>query len=216
MNGTRRRAWFVLAALFLGAGCRVERAPALSPFSADAGALDDIVDEPRDPPAHGGAPAAGSAGAGGSVASNAGGAAGSATSDAGGAGGAGDEASSGTAGAGGTAGDPFEADASVIVPAGGSCRPDVLECNPVTNAGCPPTMQCAVDLGSDMLAGYCVFSTPMPGGCFNSGLTESCPPTETCFEFECRTLCFCDDDCKEGQCCVDPVGTLGFKVCGDC
>jgi hypothetical protein len=119
-------------------------------------------------------------------------------------------------GAAGAAGAPLEPDASVIGDAGGSCDPDVLLCDPVTNQGCPSGMQCAVDLANPVLAGYCIFSAPMAGGCFNSGVTESCPPSATCFNFECRTLCFCDDDCEEAKCCVEPVGTAGFKVCGEC
>jgi hypothetical protein len=121
--------------------------------------------------------------------------------------------------AGGGAVAPHEPDASVVGDAGATCTPAVALCNPVTNDGCPPSMQCAVDLGADVLAGYCIFSAPMDmpdGGCFNSGVTESCPPTSTCFDFQCRTLCFCDADCEKGQCCVEPVGSFGFKVCGDC
>jgi hypothetical protein len=57
----------------------------------------------------------------------------------------------------------------------------------------------------------------MDGGfCFNSGVTESCPPQHACVGDTCRTLCFCDADCEKGECCVEPVGTLGFKVCNAC
>jgi hypothetical protein len=115
------------------------------------------------------------------------------------------------------AGDSSELDASANGDAGGaSCTPEVQVCNPVTNDGCLEPMQCAVDLASDVLTGYCIFNGPVGVGCFNSGVTESCPPKSTCFDFECRTLCFCDDDCDAGQCCVDPIGTLGFKACGAC
>lgn len=94
-------------------------------------------------------------------------------------------------------------------------------CNPLTNEGCAPELsqQCAVDLAAPNLAGYCIFSAPLDGGavaCLNTGLTESCPPTETCFGGECRRYCLCDDQCDAGQCCTDPIGTQGFKVCGDC
>jgi hypothetical protein len=126
----------------------------------------------------------------------------------------------GTAGTAGTAGDTLESDAAVSSDAGGStCMPaDAAVCNPVTNEGCPDSMQCAVDGLSDVLAGYCIFSTPMPdaGFCFNSGVTESCPPKQTCVVDQCRTLCFCDADCEEKQCCVESIGTVGFKVCGAC
>lgn len=111
---------------------------------------------------------------------------------------------------------PKEPDGSASGDAGASCAPDVQVCNPVTNEGCPEPMQCAVDLASDVLTGYCIFNGPVGVGCFNSGVTESCPPKSTCFDFECRTLCFCDDDCEAGECCVDRVGTLGFKACGAC
>jgi len=142
-----------------------------------------------------------------------------------GAGGIAGESASGTGGGGagaGSGGDdedadpPNTTDASVIDEPAASCAPEVQVCNPVTNEGCPEPMQCAVDLASDVLAGYCIFNGPVGAGCFNSGVTESCPPTSTCFDFECRTLCFCDADCEAGQCCVDPVGTLGFKACGAC
>jgi hypothetical protein len=159
---------------------------------------------------------AGSGGAGGGAGSTAGmsGLAGDGSSGA---------AGEATAGTGGDAGAPVDDDvdddddASITDDAGAtSCSPEVQLCNPVTNEGCPPSMQCAVDLAWDVLAGYCIFSSPPMPGCFNSGVTESCPPSQTCFDFECRTLCFCDADCDAGQCCKEPIGTLGFKVCGDC
>lgn len=209
MNRALRHAWLLLAiVLALGTGCRFQRNPALSPFSADAGALHAAPDAQT-----GGTSGTPAPTTGGMSASGAGGGA-TSESGAGGTSGA-----SGSGGAGGTidaAIDPIGPDATVTGGSGGSCDPDVQLCNPVTNDGCPPEMQCAVDAFSDVLAGYCIFNGPVAGGCFNSGVTESCPPTQTCFDFECRTLCFCDDDCMEGQCCVEPVGTLGFKVCGEC
>jgi len=111
----------------------------------------------------------------------------------------------------GTAGDP-----------GTECAPANIEgCNPVTNEGCAEAlmMQCAVDFLATS-TGYCIFysgPTPVPGGeCFNSGVTESCPPTFACVDSKCRELCFCDADCEAGQCCVEPLESTGFKVCGDC
>jgi hypothetical protein len=100
------------------------------------------------------------------------------------------------------------------------CAPiDVAVCNPVTNEGCAGTlqMQCAVDQLA-ILRGYCIFSSPPPGtgGCINSGVTESCPPTFTCVVDQCQKLCLCDADCDEGQCCTQQVGSTGFKVCRDC
>lgn len=209
MNTNVRSIWLMLVVSCALAACRFERSPAASPFAADAGPFDeddgDGDRQPIDPTASGGAAAAGSGGAGGTHAAGTGGSTGPVASS-GGTGGA-------SPSAGGAAGAPLDEDASVI---GESCDPDVLLCNPVTNEGCAPPMQCAVDAFSDVLSGYCIFNGPVADGCFNSGVTESCPPTETCLDFECRKLCFCDDDCAEGQCCVDPVGDLGFKACGAC
>jgi hypothetical protein len=211
---TSRLLWgLAVVCLCCAAGCRVERDVAASPFAMGIGAIDgEDDDEPSEEASVAGMNAAGGGGTSAGGASETGGA-GDGSSTSGGEGGAAGEPSAGAGGTGGGAGEPVEPDASVV---GGSCDPEVLACNPVTNEGCPPPMQCAVDLVSDVLAGYCVFNGPVADGCFNSGVTESCPPKETCFDFACRTLCFCDDDCKEGQCCVDPVGDLGFKVCGSC
>jgi hypothetical protein len=33
---------------------------------------------------------------------------------------------------------------------------------------------------------------------------------------ECRTLCFCDDDCGAAECCTEAVGELGFEAGGAC
>jgi hypothetical protein len=196
-------------------GCTIQREPAQSPFASDA-ELNGI--EAAD--ASGGAGGrGGSAGAGGTGQAS-GGAPAQST------GGGSDEPPAGTGGAGGTqssgaggaAGDPQEVDAAVAFDAGESFAPVVEGCNPVSNDGCPPAMQCAIDVLAPTLTGYCTFSSPMTAGleCFNSGVTESCLPKQTCFDFECRTLCFCDADCEEGECCVDPIGDLGFKACGAC
>lgn len=189
-------------------GCRLgandEPSYSLNPGLSDG--------EPNEPMATGGSsPAAGSGGGG------SGGGAPMPSADAGHVAGAG----GGASGVGGAAGDPDDADAAVEAGSGGSsgdgCSPVVEVCNPVTNDGCPPTMQCAVDLLATAPTGYCTFSSPpMPGTCFNSGVTESCLPTEACVDFECRKLCFCDADCGAGECCVDPVGEAGFKACGAC
>jgi hypothetical protein len=113
-------------------------------------------------------------------------------------------------------GPPAPSDAGLQCP-----QPDVAVCNPVINEGCPTAlqMQCAVDLLAPGLAGYCIFQgmTLMDGGaCFNSGVTEDCPPTNTCYGGQCRKLCFCDADCDAGQCCSLRVGNYGFGACGDC
>jgi hypothetical protein len=82
---------------------------------------------------------------------------------------------------------------------------------------CTDALQCDVDGLSTTLAGHCVFSTLIDGGlCVATPVTESCPPKATCHNGACRQLCFCDADCKTGECCNEPVGQLGFKVCGDC
>lgn len=103
--------------------------------------------------------------------------------------------------------------------ASGSCtRPHVEVCDPVTDHGCDPPLQCIIDYASGTLAGYCAFSTPIDGGpfCVSTPVTESCPPSTTCVDGVCRALCFCDDDCNRGECCAEQVGGLGFKLCGAC
>ena len=97
-------------------------------------------------------------------------------------------------------------------------EPQVTTCDPVHNTGCADEllMQCAVDFAAPQLAGYCIFSAPQPVGCLNTLLTESCPPTTACVAGQCRRLCFCDSQCEGGQCCVEPIGNFGFKVCGEC
>lgn len=106
--------------------------------------------------------------------------------------------------------------------AGASCPPVAIEvCDPVKNRGCSGAlgMQCAIDYAWP-LTGYCIFlSPPAPGmttECFNSGVTESCPPTFTCFADHCEKICLCDADCEAGSCCTQPVESTGFSVCGDC
>jgi hypothetical protein len=100
-------------------------------------------------------------------------------------------------------------------------RPQVAVCNPVTNEGCVDLlrMHCAVDPAASMLAGYCIFSgPPSPDGlaCVNTVVTESCPMKSACLLGVCRTLCFCDADCKAGECCAEPIGDYGFKACLPC
>jgi hypothetical protein len=125
---------------------------------------------------------------------------------------------------GGTSRDAGAAsDSGAAHDAGAECAPiQVAECNPVKNEGCSASlmMQCAVDLNAT-LAGYCIFNSGGPppalgGACLNTGVTESCPPTSTCVVDKCRKLCLCGTDCEAGQCCKDPVGSTGFKTCGDC
>lgn len=114
-------------------------------------------------------------------------------------------------------------------PDGGAACPavQIQGCNPVTNdfmgvEGCGPgfMQQCGIDQLS-VLTGYCIFTSATPsqlgGACFNSGVTESCPPTSTCSaDGICREICLCDADCPLGQCCKEPVGATGFSLCGDC
>jgi hypothetical protein len=99
-------------------------------------------------------------------------------------------------------------------------RPAVAVCDPVMNSGCPDilAMQCAIDHGADVTAGYCIFQAPnsmMGPTCLNTVVTESCPPRSTCVGGMCRTLCFCDIDCN-GECCNQPVGAHRFRACGPC
>jgi hypothetical protein len=98
---------------------------------------------------------------------------------------------------------------------------DIAICDPVVNLGCSASLmqQCTIDyLGT--LTGYCIFSAPpmsaIGGECLNTGVTESCPPTSTCYEARCQRICLCDADCGSGQCCGDAVESTGFRVCGDC
>jgi hypothetical protein len=101
------------------------------------------------------------------------------------------------------------------------CEREVAICDPVANTGCSETlqMQCAPDLSAPRLAGYCTFVGPLADGgleCLNSVVTESCPPSSTCLNNECRVLCHCDADCDVGQCCTEPLGEHGFHVCAPC
>ena len=120
--------------------------------------------------------------------------------------------------------DAMQSDAaSVADDAGAACpSPEIALCNPVTNEGCSDLirMQCAVDLAAQALAGYCIFRGPEPPPdltmCLNTLVTESCPPKSTCVLGRCRTLCFCDAQCTGEDCCVEPIGNFGFKVCGSC
>jgi hypothetical protein len=97
----------------------------------------------------------------------------------------------------------------------------ITVCDPVKNQGCSGalSMQCAIDYAST-LTGYCIYSAPpapgMLGECFNSGITESCPATFTCFGDRCEKICLCDADCEAGTCCRQPIEATGFSVCGDC
>ena len=109
--------------------------------------------------------------------------------------------------------------ADAATDAGAEC-PDVeiAVCNPVTNEGCSAglDMRCGIDLAAT-LKGYCVFTAPpavgMPDECLNTGVTESCPGTFTCFAGQCRRICLCDAECDAGQRCNEPVGSTGFSVC---
>lgn len=197
-------------------------------FDKGPGAALGSIPNTEEPPAtDGGAEAAqtGSAGrpsAAGEMPAIPAGASGSAGTLSAGAGGA--DALGGTsAGDGGRADDR---DASVVPDSGAGddgtdCGPAIAACNPVTNEGCPDAlgMHCAVDPAA-RLTGYCIFSTaptPSPlGDCLNTGITESCPPTSTCRDGQCRELCLCDADCEAGQCCREPIESTGFKVCGEC
>jgi hypothetical protein len=90
-------------------------------------------------------------------------------------------------------------------------------CDPVNDTGCEPGSQCDVDLFQGGLAGVCVFSTPYDAGpCTMTPLSQSCPGEHTCVLGVCRQLCFCDADCAPGECCVEPLDTLGWTLCARC
>lgn len=117
----------------------------------------------------------------------------------------------------------IDADASTdaAVDAGATCSDiEIAGCDPVRNIGCSVSLaqQCAIDQLAT-LTGYCIFVAPsslIGGECLNTGVTEDCPATSTCFETRCRKICLCDADCDPGQCCTDPVGATAFLVCGEC
>jgi hypothetical protein len=226
MNRDELIAWAMMAALPGVAGCVIERDVPANPYGADAGIEDSVFFQASSEDAPDGvgdddAPPLGATG--GSTGSGVGDdpaptSGGQAPRDAG----------TGSADSG-SALDPSSIPDRTPPPsanttgsgdAGTTCAPPtVTGCNPVSNDGCAPElmMQCAVDLAAPSPTGYCIFAAPMDGGaCFNSGLTESCPPTTTCVAGECRSLCFCDADCEEGKCCAEPIGITGFNVCGDC
>jgi hypothetical protein len=216
MNTRPRTAVLIVLACLPGAwGCRFEREPAASPFAEDAGG--SVVLPPSEPtPSGGRGEGVGSGDEDGRVQPAGGGPA----SGASGAAGDGSPATAGRAGHDETESDA-STDAAQPTDSGAGCTPAaVAVCNPVTNDGCPDSTQCAIDFAAEELAGYCIFSGPLPMdsgvGCLNTGVTESCPGSSTCVDGLCRTLCFCDADCEEEQCCVEPIGDLGFKVCGEC
>ena len=116
-------------------------------------------------------------------------------------------------------------DAGMMVDAGpdpiAACpEVEIAVCNPVTNQGCSAglEMQCGIDLTAP-LTGYCVFLAPpalgMPDECLNTGVTESCPATTTCFAGKCHRICLCDADCDAGQRCDEPIEGTGFNVCSE-
>ena len=157
--------------------------------------------------------------------SNGGGGAGTHAADGGGKSGAG--ASAGSSGAfspGDDAGTGLASDAAIQLSGDASVNPapckapsTVAVCDPVQNTGCGTGSQCDVDLVQPVLSGRCAFTSPMDAGaCFTSPFTESCPAKTTCDNGTCRTLCFCDTDCPQGECCHDTLGTLGFKLCQPC
>ena len=90
-------------------------------------------------------------------------------------------------------------------------------CDPVHNTGCNPLQQCDVDPAQTKPTGLCLFGGGAEAGvCTSSIFTESCAPRSTCVDGGCRPLCFCNADCPLGQCCTDPSGPSGFKLCGAC
>jgi hypothetical protein len=103
---------------------------------------------------------------------------------------------------------------------GGTCSPPptVAGCDPVHNTGCSSAQQCDVNplSATGTLMGMCVFGSNSDAApCLGTAYTESCPAKSTCVAAACRQLCFCDSDCPSGgQCCTDPSGPPGFKVCG--
>lgn len=102
---------------------------------------------------------------------------------------------------------------------GSACAPTsspFAACDPVHDTGCDPGLQCDVDFAQPM-ASLCAFSTPYDAGpCVTTPLSESCPERNTCLDGICRSLCFCDADCAAGECCLEPLDTLGWMLCAPC
>jgi len=102
----------------------------------------------------------------------------------------------------------------------GACAPaqEAAVCDPVRNQGCPPIplMQCDVDPSASEPTGRCAIFTPTPiVPCSSTTTAESvaCFAKSTCVDDQCRTLCYCDDDCPSGTTCgSETVG--GFRLCG--
>jgi hypothetical protein len=116
-------------------------------------------------------------------------------------------------------GDASDASTPDAVVEGGACAATVAVCDPVKNTGCNPLQQCDVDTTQTSTpTGLCVFNSSSEGGgaCTMSFVSESCPPKHTCVSGACRALCFCNADCRIGQCCSDTSGPRGFTLCGTC
>jgi hypothetical protein len=105
-----------------------------------------------------------------------------------------------------------------ITTEGGVCSGAVAVCDPVRNTGCNALQQCDVDPSQTTTpTGLCVFATLAEGSpCLSTIFTESCPPSFTCVNSDCRQLCFCNADCPTGQCCSDTSGPPGFTLCRPC
>lgn len=103
------------------------------------------------------------------------------------------------------------------------CAPSqpVSGCDPVRATGCPPLMQCDINVSAKQPTGRCVFpqpTTPTPA-CMSSFVGESCESQWTCVNSTCRKLCYCDADCPSGECCSDESGPGPqgvFKLCEPC
>jgi hypothetical protein len=101
---------------------------------------------------------------------------------------------------------------------GGVCSGAAAICDPVRNTGCSALQQCDVyPYQTTPPSGLCVLASPAEGGpCLSTIFTESCPPSFTCVNGDCRELCFCSADCPTGQCCSDTSGPPGFTLCRPC
>ena len=100
----------------------------------------------------------------------------------------------------------------------GGCNQTVAVCDPVHDTGCNPLQQCDVNpTQTTTPTGLCVFNGPSEAAvCTSSIVNESCAPGMACISGACRSLCFCDSDCHQGDCCTDTSGPAGFLLCQSC
>lgn len=105
----------------------------------------------------------------------------------------------------------IDADAGTNVPDGGDGGPGI-QCNPITNEGCPATQVCdSSEDSTGVVTGFMCFSgngtaaTCAP--CNDNGPATTCAPGGTCFTYDgeisvaaCARYCCTNADCGSGLC----------------